>query len=83
MSASPPASPKHLTPMRGAARRNASTITDPELDRLYAQLDYLLLLLAAARLSADPQVSNRARRTAAEDSEAAEDSDSHTRPASG
>ncbi|MFI1530733.1 hypothetical protein [Streptomyces griseus] len=77
MSASPPASPKHLTLMRGAARRNASTITDPELDRLYAQLDYLLLLLAAVRLSDDPQVSNRGRRTAAEDS------DSHTRPAPG
>ncbi|MFG3429407.1 hypothetical protein [Streptomyces californicus] len=41
--------------MRGAARHTASTITDPELDQLYAQLDYLLVLLAAVRLSGHPQ----------------------------
>ncbi|MFJ1662514.1 hypothetical protein [Streptomyces anthocyanicus] len=48
--------------MRAIARRTASTITDPELDQLYAQLDYLLVILAAVRLSDPPQSPDRAHR---------------------
>ncbi|WP_274036374.1 hypothetical protein [Streptomyces sp. MMBL 11-1] len=57
-----PPSPRHNSLMRGAARRTASTITDPELDQLYAQLDYLLVILAAVRLSDPPQSPDRAQR---------------------
>ncbi|MCX4783947.1 MULTISPECIES: hypothetical protein [unclassified Streptomyces] len=36
-------------------RHTASTITDPELERLYAQRDLLLLILAAVRFPGDPK----------------------------
>lgn len=42
--------PRPATPVRWSrpTRKTASTITDPELDALYAQRDVLLRLLAAS-----------------------------------
>lgn len=37
-------------PEKVTVRYTASTITDPELEKLYAQCDLLLLILAAARI---------------------------------